>query len=212
MTLSDSRQHSGGQSTSSHAFRIVEHAASLILTGCLPTRWSRKREASNKFMKATMSDTYRSQIRALPKQVWKDVSQTISNHDVPSVERSRTRGDLADFGFSEHRRLQCRLRAVKEMAEGEGYKIAASDIRNRQLLEEPPNALDDAISKRRWEHLMWKWRQGIRLAADDTRRSASQQSNDTITRVWPLTEDRQTHAGKNATAGTSKRKQRRPPD
>ena len=125
-----------------------------------------------------MPDTYRSQIRAPPKQVWKDVSQTISNHDVPSVERSRTRGDLADFGFSEHRRLQCRLRALREMAEGEDYKIAASDIKNRQMLEEPPNALDDAISKRRWEHLMWKWRQGIRLAADDTRRSAGQQSNE----------------------------------
>ena len=121
-----------------------------------------------------MSETYCSQIRAPPRKVWQVVSQNISAQNVACVEQSRTSGDLADFGFSEHIRLQNRLRALRKMVEGEDYKIAASDSKKRQMLEEPPNPLDDAMSKRRWEHLMWKWRQDIRLAADDTRRSASQ--------------------------------------
>ena len=89
------------------------------------------------------------------------------------AEHSGASGASEDFAFSEHLRLQNRLGALKKVVEGEDYKIIASDSEKRQMLEEPPNALDEAISKRRWEHLMWRWRQAIRLAAIDTRRAAS---------------------------------------
>ena len=89
------------------------------------------------------------------------------------VEHSGASGTSEDFAFSEHLRLQNRLGALKKVVEGEDYKIIASDSEKRQMLEEPPNALDESMSKRRWEHLMWRWRQAIRLAAIDARRAAS---------------------------------------